>query len=94
MPRTHAQLNRTSDYEAELAKDPSFPARPVWWDKGHILGVGVLPNGQNRNSDAERVCQLLTRFDITPAEVQVFDVLQIQNDDDALTEEQKKVRLN
>jgi hypothetical protein len=68
--------------EFDLSKDPTFPARPVWWDKGHILGVGVLPNGQNRNSDAERVCQLLTRYDIKPAEVHVFDVLQIQNDDE------------
>lgn len=68
--------------EAELAKDPTFPARPVWWDKGHLLGVGVLPNGEMRNDDAARVCQILTRFDIKPAEVQVFDVLQIQNDDE------------
>ena len=80
--KAEVSLQTRAQVEAELAKDPTFPARPVWWDKGHILGVGVLPNGQNRNAEAERVCQLLARFNITPAEVQVFDVLQIQNDDE------------
>ena len=80
--KPEVSLQTRAQVESELAKDPTFPARPVWWDKGHILGVGVLPNGQNRNSDAEHVCQLLTRYNIKPAEVQVFDVLQIQNDDE------------
>lgn len=67
--------------EAELLKDPTFPARPVWWEKGYLLGVGVLPNGENRDAEARQVCTLMLKQGISPAEVHVFDVLQIQNDD-------------
>jgi len=68
--------------EAELAQDPTFPARPVWWEKGHLLGVGVIFKGQNHDADARRVCQILGKHGVVPATVQVFDVLKIQNDDD------------
>ncbi|WP_036182795.1 hypothetical protein [Marinobacterium lacunae] len=68
--------------EAELSQDSTFPARPVWWDKGHRLGVGVIPDGTNRDSAARRVCNLMLKHGISPAEVEVYDVLQIQNDDE------------
>lgn len=68
--------------EAELALDPTFPARPVWWEKGHLLGVGVIYEGKTRDEDARRVCQILDKYGVTPATVQVFDVLKIQNEDD------------
>ncbi|MBR9883186.1 MAG: hypothetical protein GYB21_05840 [Oceanospirillales bacterium] len=71
-----------SRVEAELSQDSTFPARPVWWDKGHRLGVGVIPDGTNRDSEARRVCNLMLKHGISPAEVEVFDVLQIQNDDE------------
>ena len=75
-PETRAQV------EAALAQDPTFPARPVWWEKGHLLGVGVIFEGQNHDGDARRVCQILDKHGVRPATVQVFDVLKIQNDDD------------
>lgn len=68
--------------EAEIMQDSTFPARPVWWDKGHRLGVGVIPDGTSRDSEARRVCALMLKHGITPAEVEVYDVLQIQNDDE------------
>ncbi len=68
--------------EAELAQNPTFPARPVWWDKGYRLGVGVIPDGSNRDADAQGVCELLRKHGIHEAQVEVYDVLQIQNDDE------------
>lgn len=67
--------------EAELTQNPVFPVTPVWWEKGHLLGVGVIPDGKNRDADARSVCQILNKHGVKPAEVHVFDVLQIQNDD-------------
>ena len=80
--KSEVTLETRAQVEAALAKDPTFPVKPVWWEKGHILAVGVLPNGENRGADAMKVCEILNSFNIVPAEVQVFDVLQIQNDDD------------
>lgn len=68
--------------EAVLAADPEVPARPVWWEKGHRLGIGVIPDGSNRDSKARQVCQLMLEHGISPAEVEVYDVLQIQNHDE------------
>lgn len=67
--------------ETDLAKDPTFPARPVWWEKGYRLGVGVIPNGKNRDTDAKRVCRLLEKYGVHGGQVEVYDVLQIQKDD-------------
>lgn len=67
--------------EADMAKDPTFPARPVWWEKGYRLGVGVIPNGKNRDADARRVCDLLNKYGVHGSKVEVYDVLQIQKDD-------------
>jgi len=68
--------------EAELSQDPNFPARPVWWEKGHLLGVGVIHDGTNRDADAQKVCQILNKYGVQPASVNIFDVLKIQNDDE------------
>lgn len=68
--------------EAVLATDPEIPARPVWWEKGYRLGIGVVPDGSNRDEKARAVCQIMLAHGISPAEVEVYDVLQIQNDDD------------
>lgn len=68
--------------EAALAADAEVPARPVWWEKGHRLGIGVIPDGSNRDEKAREVCQLMLAHGISPAEVEVYDVLQIQNDDE------------
>lgn len=65
-----------------LALDTQIAARPVWWEKGHRLGIGVIPDGTNRDEKARQVCHILLEHGITPAEVEVYDVLQIQNDDE------------
>lgn len=80
--KKEVSLETRAKVEAELAQDPNFPARPVWWEKGHLLGVGVIHDGSNRDADAQRVCQLLNKYGVTPATVHVFDVLKIQNDDE------------
>ncbi|TCK16426.1 hypothetical protein [Marinobacterium mangrovicola] len=67
---------------AEVLQKLDLPAQPVWWDKGHRLGIGVIPDGSNRNAEARDACSIMLQNGITPAEVEVFDVLQIQNDDD------------
>jgi len=73
---TRAQVERV------LAADPELPARPVWWEKGYRLGIGVIPDGSNRDAKAREVCQILLEHGISPAEVEVYDILQIQNDDE------------
>jgi len=68
--------------EADLAQDPTFPARPVWWEKGRLLGVGVVAEITDPDRAAVTACQILDRHGVRPVTVQVFDVLKIQNDDD------------
>lgn len=68
--------------EQDLRKDPNFPVLPVWWAKGHIIAVGVIANGFDRTEDAMKVCKIMNRYQIKPAEVQVFDVLKIQESDE------------
>jgi len=80
--KKEVSMETRAKVEAELAQDTTFPARPVWWEKGHLLGVGVIYEGQNRDADARRVCQILDKYGVKPATVQAFDVLKIQNDDD------------
>src|SRR5210317_707704 len=60
--KKEVSLETRAKVEAELAQDPTFPARPVWWEKGHLLGVGVIHEGQNHDADARRVCQLLNKY--------------------------------
>lgn len=80
--RPEVPLETRARVEAELAQNPTFPARPVWWDKGYRLGVGVVPDGSNRDADARSLCGLLSKYGIHKAQVEVYDVLQIQNDDE------------
>ena len=68
--------------ETELMNNPVFPVRPVWWEKGYLLGVGVIPSGEKRDADAQIACGILEKHGVKNAEVHVFDVLQIQNDDE------------
>lgn len=82
MNKKEVSMETRAKVEAELAQDPTFPARPVWWEKGHLLGVGVIYEGKPRDDDARRVCQILDKYGVQPATVQVFDVLKIQNEDD------------
>jgi hypothetical protein len=79
--KKEVSMETRAKVEAELAQDPTFPARPVWWEKGHLLGVGVIYEGKPRDDDARRVCHILDKYGVTPATVQVFDVLKIQNED-------------
>ena len=67
---------------AEVMAQLKLPARPVWWDKGHRLGIGVVPDGSSRDAEAQDACAIMLQNGITPAEVEVYDVLQIQNDDE------------
>lgn len=67
---------------AEVMQRLELPAQPVWWDKGHRLGIGVIPDGSSRDAEARAACSIMLQNGITPAEVEVFDVLQIQNDDE------------
>ncbi len=64
--------------EAELARDTRFPARPVWWQDGAILAVGMLADGQPKDSAAADVCRLLQRQGISGTSVEVYDLDKIR----------------
>ncbi|WP_432696288.1 hypothetical protein ACQUQP_17320 [Marinobacterium sp. YM272] len=66
----------------EVMQTLDLPAQPVWWDKGRRLGIGVIPDGSNRDAEARDACSIMLQNGISPAQVEVFDVLQIQNDDE------------
>lgn len=71
--------------ETELARDARFPARPVWWQEGAILAVGMMPGSQSQDAAAQDVCRLLHAQGLTGTAVEIYDLQQIkQNDDWAL----------
>ncbi|ANG61967.1 hypothetical protein A8C75_05350 [Marinobacterium aestuarii] len=67
--------------EAQLTEDPRFPARPVWWQDGAILAVGMLADGQPKDSAAADVCNLLQQQGITGTSVEVYDLDKIRQSD-------------
>nr|WP_158651927.1 hypothetical protein [Marinobacterium profundum] len=67
--------------EAQLAKDPRFPARPVWWQDGAILAVGMMPETQSQDAAAQDVCKLLHAQGITGTAVEIYDLQKIQQSD-------------
>jgi hypothetical protein len=64
--------------EAQLAEDLRFPARPVWWQDGAILAVGMTADGQPKDGAAADVCGLLRRQGITDTSVEVYDLDKIR----------------
>jgi len=80
--RSSVSMDTRQSIEKELLQDSTFPARPVWWEEGYLIGVGVVFNGDSHDSDAERVCGIMRRHGVVPSAVQVFDVIKIQNEDD------------
>jgi hypothetical protein len=64
--------------ESELARDARFPARPVWWQEGAILAVGMTADGQSKDGAAADVCGLLRRQGITDTSVEVYDLDKIR----------------
>jgi len=68
--------------EAELLQDKRFPARPVWWEDGEILAIGVMPDGVDLNKAAADVCPVLKKHGASQTSVEVYDILKIQQEDD------------
>ncbi|WP_020683282.1 hypothetical protein [Marinobacterium rhizophilum] len=68
--------------EAQLAKDARFPARPVWWQDGAILAVGMLADGAPKDAAALDVCALLLSQGITETSVEVYDLDKIRQSED------------
>lgn len=67
--------------EIELARDARFPARPVWWQDGAILAVGMMPGEQSQDAAAQDVCSLLQQQGITGTSVEVYDLDKIRQSD-------------
>jgi len=69
--------------ESILLEDEWFPARPVWWEDDKILAVGVLPEF-NGDEAAKKACQLMLArsLPVQGLNVEVYDVLKIQRQDD------------
>jgi hypothetical protein len=68
--------------EAELARDARFPARPVWWQEGAILAVGMQADGQPKDAAALEVCELVLRQGVAEISVEVYDLDKIRQSED------------
>ncbi|UTW14079.1 hypothetical protein [Marinobacterium rhizophilum] len=68
--------------ETQLAKDSRFPARPVWWQDGAILAVGMMPDGESQDAAARDVCRLLHAQGLMDTAVEIYDLQKIQQSDD------------